>query len=369
MIVGFYRERSGLLMKFKLLSNKIFWNSIGSLLICIGSMSSLDAAEDRLDAAPENSFSIVVIPDTQAYKSHKSVDQNGKEISQVTNPIFAAHTDWIAKNLKSQKIVFVSHVGDIVDKNRQDQWSVARNCMDRIHGLVPYGISVGNHDMTSKGDSSLFQQNFPAARYQDKKWYGGTFTPAGNNPKVSGNNANSYQLYEAGGRKFLHLHLECNAPDDVLAWADSLFEDHSDRVAIVTTHMGLGPRDKPKNNQEFIDAPKGRMRWLKIHGKRGNTPEQMWEKCFSQHKNLFMICCGDQSRTQARHEIAVGVQGNTVHQLLSDYSTGWLRMYRFLPDQNEVQAITFDPRSEELCAKSKYVNDRNQHQFRFPLPE
>jgi hypothetical protein len=45
---------------------------------------------------------------------------------------------------------------------------------------------------------------------------------------------------------FLIFHLECNAADDVLAWADQVLQMHQKRRAIVTTHMGLGPRERPK---------------------------------------------------------------------------------------------------------------------------
>jgi hypothetical protein len=45
-------------------------------------------------------------------------------------------------------------------ENKREQWSAALHCMAKLHGLVPYGISVGNHDMTGAGDLSLFQEAF-----------------------------------------------------------------------------------------------------------------------------------------------------------------------------------------------------------------
>ena len=158
--------------------------------------------------------------------------------------------------------------------------------------------------------------------------YGGTFKPATGRTAVSGNNANSYQLFQAGGMYFVFLHLECNAPDDVLEWADGILKKHSHRRAIITTHMGLGPREKPKVARDYYDAPKGRMKWKKCHGNRGNTPQEMWDKCFRKHVNLFMICCGDQSRTQALHQSVRGDQGNIVHEVLSDYGTNGMRIMR-----------------------------------------
>ncbi|WP_237226357.1 metallophosphoesterase [Rubinisphaera sp. JC750] len=321
----------------------------------------------ELTSAPAGTFSIVVIPDTQRYlgKATKSTPESDKPVSNI---VFNNHTRWIADNVDGQNIVFVSHVGDIVDRNNHEQWKVARECMDRLHGLVPYGISVGNHDMTSGGDSTLFQEYFPRSRFEDFAWYGGCFEPDRPETTISGNNANSYQLFSAGGKDFVFLHLECNAPDDVLAWADSVLEEHADRKAIITTHMGLGPIEKPESHEGFVNDPKGRMQWIKIHGSRGNTPQQMWDKCFSQHKNVFMVCNGDQSRTTAMYQKSTGVNGNTIHEFLSDYtSSGPLRIYRFHPQQNELEVITYDTSKAKLCLDHQYVPGWENHQFKVSL--
>lgn len=316
-------------------------------------------------AAPVGTFSIAVIPDTQAYRGRgtKSAPTSGEG---VRNPIFQTITDWIAKNREQQNIVFVSHVGDIVDKNVPEQWAVARQCMDRIHGVIPYGITVGNHDMVRSGDSSLFQKYFPESRFKDFEWYGGSFHADRSEPKVSGNNANSFQSFHAGHLDFLHLNLECNAPDDVLAWANGIIAGHPLHRVIVTTHMDLGPIRHPTSNQGYISDPKGRMEWKKCHSERGNTPVQMWDKCFKRHKNLFLICSGDQSRSQAMHLSAQGDHDNVVHSCLSDYgSDGSLRLYRFVPQKNRVDVITYNTDRDRLTRTTKLVADERDHQFSF----
>ncbi len=313
----------------------------------------------KLGPAPEGAFSIVVIPDTQEYRKPKTEGDGDSEA--LTNPAFEAHMQWILDNIKSQRIEFVSHVGDIVDQNIPAQWQVARRCMDRLHGVVPYGISVGNHDMKNSGDSSLFQEYFPASRFTGFPWYEGTY--AGSGAGVSGDNANSYQRFSAEGLDFVFLHLECNAPDDVLKWADGVLDANADRRAIVTTHMGLGPLNRPKTPRDYIDAPKGRMVWTKRHGSRGNSPQQMWDKCFCKHANLFLVFSGDQSRTQAFREVSQNDQGKPVYELLSDYHDHWLRVNRFLPQANRIEVYTIDSRDGTLCSKTDKQPDPKQHQF------
>jgi hypothetical protein len=313
-------------------------------------------------AAPSGTFSIAVIPDTQHYRSSTD-DSESRTSATVTNPVFESYVDWVAGNVATQRIVFATHVGDIVDVNNHQQWAVARQMMDRLHGRVPYGISVGNHDMVRTGDSSLFQDFFPAARFARFDWYGGCFPAPQGRHEVSGNNANSFQLFSAEALDFVILHLECNAPDDVLVWADEILEMHAARRAMITTHMDLGPRDRPKTADDYFDAPKGRMTWKKCHGERGNSPQQMWDKCFRKHENLFMICCGDQSRTQAMHQSSVGDHGNTVHELLSDYGAGGLRVMRFVPLENQIEVRTWDASKGEFCKGTKIVPDEDEHQF------
>lgn len=331
------------------------------LAACLALGAFARAAE--LDLPPPGAFTIVVIPDTQGYRG-RATKATPQSTEPLTNPVFQNHTRWITENLRTQNIVFVSHVGDIVDINNAEQWQLARECLDRLHGVVPYSLTVGNHDMTSKGDASLYQRQFPAGRFRAFPWYGGTFTPDRPEQNVSANNVNSHQLFSAGGLDFIHLSLECNAPDDVLAWADGLLRQHAGRRALVTTHMDLGPIEKPKDNEGYVKDPKGRMNWVKIHGARGNTAVQMWEKLFRKHANLGFIFSGDQSRTTAMRLAARGDAGNTVHSLLSDYtSSGPLRLYRFVPSAGEVRILTYDTTRRTLVEATAHVPARDQHQF------
>lgn len=293
-------------------------------------------------AAPPGTFSFIVLPDTQAYVTSESAHYLESEVN------------WILDNRERQRIAFVSHVGDIVNRYESDaEWEIARKHLLQLAGVLPFGFSVGNHDMLSNGDSRKFQETFPASLFAVFRWYGGQIK----------NNANSYQLISVEGMDFLMLHLECNAPDAVLAWANDVLESHADRRAMITTHMYLGPTQRPREAHEFFDAPKARMRWHKTHKERANTPQQMWEKCFSRHHSLFLICCGDQSRTQAMHRTVQAKHGNSVHECLSDYRQGFLRIYRFEPNRDRISVMTYSPHLQKLCDGTTIVPDVDRHQF------
>lgn len=340
--------------------------SLPLLLSLLGIATPLHAAD--LDLPPPGAFTIVVIPDTQGYEGI-ATKRTPQSTAPLTNPVFQNHTRWIVENLRAQHIVFVSHVGDIVDINNDAQWTLARDCLDRLHGAVPYALVVGNHDMTSKGDSALFQKFFPASRFAAFPWYGGSYEHARADRTVSRNNANSHQLFSAGGLDFIHLALECNAPDDVLAWAGALLEKYSVRRALISTHMDLGVLARPKTDDGYVNDPTGRMAWVKVHGARGNSPQQMWEKLYSRHANVDFVFSGDQSRITALTTLGQGSLGNTVRALLSDYtSSGPLRLYRFLPAENKVRVITFDTTTRQIVEASRYVADPRQHNFTLDYP-
>lgn len=321
-----------------------------------------------LPAMPADAFTIVVIPDTQAYVG-KGCKATPKSTDPVTNKNLEAQVKWITAHREDQHIVFVSHVGDIVDSNNADQWAVAKQHLDTLRGVVPFSLTVGNHDMTTKGDAHLFQEHFPASSFKDYPWYLGSYAHERKGQNVSANNVNSAQLFSAGGLDFIHLSLECNAPDDVLAWANDLLTKNANRRALVTTHMDLGILDKPKTEEGFIHDPKGRMRWIKIHGERGNTAEQMWNELFRKQANLGMIFCGDQSRVTALKLTTPADDGHPVTSMLTDYmSQPVLRLLRFVPAENKVHALTYEVVKGVLVDDTPYLHELDQHQFTLNYP-
>jgi hypothetical protein len=323
-----------------------------------------------LPPLPARAFTLVIIPDTQSYRG-KGCKATPESTDPVTNANLEAQVRWICEHVADQNIAFVSHVGDIVDMNNAEQWAVAKQHLDRLRGVVPFSLTVGNHDMTSKGDARLFQEHFPMASFTGYPWYLGSYTPMRTDQHVSANNVNSAQLFSAGGMEFIHLSLECNAPDDVLEWANAMLTKHAQRRAMITTHMDLGIQDKPKTEAGYIHDPKGRMRWVKIHGARGNTGEQMWDKLYRKHAQLRFIFCGDQSRVTALRLTTPGDHGQPVTAMLSDYmSQPVLRLLRFVPGESRVQALTYDVMQQVLVDDTPHVHDLDQHQFEldYPMP-
>jgi hypothetical protein len=114
------------------------------------------------------------------------------------------------------------------------------------------------------------------------------------------------------------------------------------------------------------------MDWHKCHGKNGLSGEQMWDLCFSRHKNIILVVSGDQSGAISARETRKGVHGNTVHLTLQDYprrndDDDWLRLYRFRKDMSAIDVWTYSPRQKTVAENVRHKIGRAHHVFTLPL--
>ncbi len=268
--------------------------------------------DDSGTVRPGDHFTIAVIPDTQNYSA--------------SNPaIFDAQTQWIADHAMSENIVFVSHLGDLVEVfDSEAQWQTARDSMSIIRATgLPYAVVPGNHDLYGTTDDLTgYDTYFPYTAFTGYSWYGGHFSAA--------SNANSYQLFSAMGQDFIMLDLVSDGSllAAATAWANDVLTTYSDRKAIIVAHG-------------YINSAGAYL--------TGDTAEGqgMWDNVASQHANVIAVLCGHWAGEYQRTDF--GVNGNTVYTLLSDYQdepnggNGWLRLYEFYPEEDKVETVTYSP--------------------------
>jgi parallel beta-helix repeat protein len=254
---------------------------------------------------PEN-FTIIVLPDTQGYVRYYPW-------------ILGNQTQWIVDNKEALNIAFVTQLGDLVDNyDNQTQWTNANQSLSILDGNVPWGVLPGNHDMKD-GNVTYYNQYFGYDRFSKEAWYGGAHSV--------GNNANSYQLFSAGGEDYLILLLQYNPSDDVLYWASNIIDQHPDRKVIAATHdylMGLA-----RANQ------------------RSEIGERIWHSLVKPHADqVFLVLCGHAGTEEL---ITDKVDGHVVYQVLADFQnqtnveSGWLRILQFSPSQNKIFVKTYSP--------------------------
>ena len=252
-------------------------------------------------------FTIIVLPDTQGY-------------SQNYPRIFSNQTQWIADNVESLNILFVTQLGDLVNTPYDTtQWENANQSMSILDGKVPWGVVLGNHDYNYEDNRVNFNKYFGPDRFKVESWYGGAYNET--------DNSNSYQLFSASGNEYLILHLQYDPSDDALLWANQIIDSYPDRKVIVSTHDYL-------------------MGFLGLN-QRSEIGERIWHGLVKQHaEQVFLVLCG---HAGAEDLIADSVNGNIVYQMLADYQnstyieSGWLRMLTFAPSQGKVFVKTYSP--------------------------
>ncbi|MEJ5200980.1 MAG: DNRLRE domain-containing protein [Anaerolineales bacterium] len=245
-------------------------------------------------------FTLVVIPDTQ-------------NMSQSYPAVFTSMTQWIVDNKTSSNIVFVTHVGDIVNTSTSTtQWQNADAAMDLLDAAsIPYSVGPGNHDLY--GSYSTY---FGTSRFSGKSWYGGSYDSS---------NYNNYSLFSASGMDFILINLQYSASSDILNWADGLLKTYSNRRGIVVQHDILNT-DDTWNNQTTYNALKD-------------------------NPNLFLMLCGHMHSTNdgAAYRQETGDDGHTIHIMMADYQdypnggNGYMRILRFSPSNDTIYATTYSP--------------------------
>ena len=282
-----------------------FWPVLWAILV----LAAVVGAEGK-------DFSIVVLPDPQLYAAKYP-------------KIGMAQTTWIRKNIEKLQIKFVVTVGDNVDAGYKDkQFTNSTRFMDRLDGVVPYGLACGNHDLKNgtngSSTSRKFVDYYGPQRFQMYPWYGG----------ASESGFSSYQLFSGGGYEFLALELTVAAPKEEIQWTRQVLADHPGLPVILTTHQMLTPK---------AELGKG----TAARGPGRQTPPQVWEQLVQPSPQIFMVLCGHYhgeayatKQTQAEQP---------VHVVLQDYQKdphggdGWLRIFTFRPEQNKVDVQTYSP--------------------------
>jgi hypothetical protein len=271
---------------------------------------------------------IVFLPDTQKY-------------SESRPEIYEAQTRWIAENAEAMNIRFVSHLGDIVENggydthspNNQTEWDRARAAMGLLDGVVPYGMTIGNHDFDNwyapQDGSSQFLAHFGTDRYDRQPWWGGS-SPDG---------LSSYQSVQVAGRDMLFLHLKPDIPAETMQWAQGVLDAHPETPAVISTHIYMKENGRTKfGYMDFYDTTGT---W------QGHSGDEIFDLLVAPNPQVFLVQCGHVSAE--RFQVSTNQLGLEVYEMLADYQNradggqGFLRILEFDENLGEIRVRTYSP--------------------------
>jgi hypothetical protein len=289
-------------------------------------------------------FTIVAYPDTQYYSETAAWTRH-----------FTAQTQWTRDWHTPFNIAFATHLGDIVDNGANGgnlaEWQRADAAIDVLdtvlpNGMFPYGVCLGNHDFDIVSDknsgSAVYDQFFGPARYVGRPWYFG-FSP---------DRQNHAQVFEAGGRHYLHLTLEWRPDLATFQWAQSIINANPGLPTICSTHEHV-------NDANTSGANAGR-------SSAGNST---WLNFVRLNPQIFMFLNGHFASGVPNHNgehaiIGINAAGREVFEMLSDYQawteggSGYMRLLRLDERNSMITVRTYSP------SLSLYQTDWNS-QFRY----
>jgi antitoxin component YwqK of YwqJK toxin-antitoxin module/predicted MPP superfamily phosphohydrolase len=264
-------------------------------------------------------FTIVLLPDTQFYNEHFGGSRRY---------IFDFQTQWIASHKNDMNIVLALHLGDIIDYGTETQLRNAKESLSYLEGIIPYIVTIGNHDIlwtsfprrhrfNKPNSRGLFHQFFPLSLYENMSSFGGVLK----NDAIE----NSFHFFEFGKIKYMVVTLEHRPNDEVLKWANQITAQYPGKQVIVLTHEYL-------ENNDTVVVPYG---------------VDIWEKYVRKHQNIRFVFSGHVKGPGKL--ISRGDKGNPIFQIGSNYQFedngggGYLRLLKFYPEEKKIVVKTFSP--------------------------
>ena len=211
---------------------------------------------------------------------------------------------------------------------------------------IPYSVIPGNHDVNlSTGDTTYYDKYFPYTDFTSYPWYGsGQYPPANGVPSPNypaNSNTSNYETFSAMGQNFVILNLACTpnvlVNPGLYAWANEVLSYYSNYKAIVVTHGYID------TNGNYTDSSN-------VSG------IEIWNNIVNPNSNVVAVICGHV--WGECHASVTAEHGNTVENLLFDSQNdpnggdGWLRLYKFYPQLNEVSVTTYSPYLDQYDTSS-----------------
>jgi hypothetical protein len=376
-----------------------------------------------------NFFTVAVIPDTQNY-----TDGGYQPASNgiVNLPFFIDQVNYLAANESALKLAFVTHVGDVVQNGdgstmnfpgkygtpQNTEWLNAQQAIDLLAAIgVPFGLTPGNHDYDNM-DYSTAGKKYPplvstspwwqatwgsgSKYFLGQPWYGGASDSVGYISTGKGGNGtgmwppagtpcnyglSSYQLFSAGGKKFLHISLEMEAGDMAIAWAQGVIDLHPGYATIITTHSYISPPSGGSTRPPALTNPAqgtavkasyNAASYTTNCPNGSNGAQNIFNKLIAPNAQIFMVLSGHSwgttstitgngntikgLSTSQNIRIDNNSAGYPVYQVLSDYQgnttlgsaggDGWFRFMQFDMDNNNIHFYTYNAFNGALAGQS-----------------
>ncbi|MCM1152690.1 MAG: metallophosphoesterase [Muribaculum sp.] len=287
---------------------------------------------------------IFVIGDVQEYTN------NDKDIQYLSRSV-----KWINNwQLSHNNISAVVCVGDISDKNKDEQWQRADNCFSLFDPLLTFIPVTGNHDYTwSPSPEGYYFNgkhivNSMFVYDRNSSGFDGLSCLQSLKPRIShrfeeGKSDNIIVPIDINGRWVDIIALEFAPRREVIQWADSIVKSNPDRRYIFLTHEFLTRYGQIVKDEDLPHSIR------QFYSDDVYTPTQIWEKLIYPNDNIMFVICGHNGFLSYRTD--KNAAGRNVVSLLFNLQyinhggNGYLLKLNFPNDSDEV--LVSVPNSEK----------------------
>ncbi len=282
----------------------------------------------------------VLLPDTQTY-------------AQKFPHILQSQVDWILEH--KQNVDMVLQQGDLTQNNNREEWAVVKEAFDKLNGVVPYVLAVGNHDMGSAPgkfadirNTEMFNAFFPYHQMSKLPAFGDAFQ--------EGEMDNAYYLFEKNGQRWMILTLEFGPRDTVLNWANRIVHNHPERTVIVNTHCYMYS-DSTRQSAGHSWGPQAYGIGKDTGASAINNGEQIWQKLIKKYKNIRFVFSGHVLNGGVGNLVSINDDGWPVYQHLANYQEGVINSEN--GGNGYLRILTIDHRANTMTVKtfSPYLNN------------
>ena len=261
---------------------------------------------------PEYDYSFAIVGDTQILTSFFPND---------LHHIY----DYLSTNIEEKNIKYVFGMGDITDKDTEEEWQLAMGEIAKLDGIVPYSLTRGNHDGDAQYNKYLGEDSIYAKQY---------FL------RYNNDSTTTAHKFSAGKLDYLVITLDFGPTDDELAWANEVVAAHPNHNVIVTTHAYLN------NDGTYLDSndSSSPSNSGKPGAKQWNDGDDIFEKFVKKHENIVLVLSGHVDANGVVMKTALGENGNKIVEMLINPqgldltygSTGLISMLYFSENGSKV---------------------------------
>ena len=257
---------------------------------------------------------------------------------------------WMAANWEARDVMAAVHTGDVIQnwlRGNQEpdraklEYERASEIMKILEDKnLPYGILPGNHDNVWGASNDMFNQYFPAERYEKNAWFGG-HGPDGM--------ASNYFTQERDGAKFLFLQMGYDSSDAEIDWAEQVIKDHPNYNVVFSTHEYLQPERDERSNPQ--------------NGRWTAQGDKMFERLIEPNPNVVLTLSGHLHGVRQR--VLDREDGTKVIETVADYQSyeddnardalftrlfqidldsGTFAVNAYMPRKDDYQPWKYDPR-------------------------